>query len=1095
MLLFRPNTVGRRVLRSVALAAALSAPALAHAQTGTITGRVTASAGGAPLVESRVYIIGTNTVSSTGADGRYTLRASPGSHDVRVIRVGYSEQKRTVTVTAGGTTTLDFALNASVVKLSEVVTTATGETQRRVELGNSVQTLGNIAQHVEQRPVTNLADLMVGKAPGVQVLGGNMTGSAPVVRIRGIKSLSLSSDPIYIIDGIRMNSSTAGINTGGTQASLLNVINPEEIADIEIVKGPSAATLYGTDAANGVIVITTKRGVAGPARWTAHAGYGNVEDRNNYPKTYAIFGHSVSSTGVVGGIARCTLVTVSAGTCAPDSTTSYDIFHDQGITPLATGQTKQLGLQAAGGSDIVRYFVSGDYEGERGPLELPAFSQRFLDSTGNALRESWIHPENFSRKSFRGNLNSALNPKLDLAFNSGFTRTSQQLPPVDNNSFGFLYNALNNPGFKPTVACQTNKVSCLGYSNVGRLGEELGGYGFYTPGNTFQRLNSLAVDRFISSGNGQWRPLTWLNADATLGLDIAARDVVAQCRFNECPNSGTTRQGFILDARTTDHNYSAKGSLTGTWQARENLNLRTTLGTDYVNLQTEFASAEGDNLPPGAQTAGAGAQQFAGSQFTRANKTLGYYAQEQLALNDRLFVTLAARRDQNSAFGTQFQNVIYPKASVSYIVSEEPFFPRYNFLNQLRLRASYGASGVQPGSTTALQTYGASSANLGATGVAALGTDTPGLLAAALGNPDLKPERSAERELGFDTRMFDSRVNFEFTYYNNLTKDALVNQPIAASSGASSTGLTTAPTVTRNLGSVRNSGIEATLTTTVLDTRNFGWDFTVGGSHNTNKIESLGFQSCTVNTTDCLTGQKPNPTIGTGANRDSLGMDIRGIYARPYTYNDANGDGIITANEVVVDPNVSYFGSAIPRDLVTIQNGFDLFQKKLHLSVLFDYKGGFSLFNNSTQFFCLNTNTCYDETHAAAGSSFTGLTQNGTTSLDDQARLVAMRYANPNTPANQRFTTTSGYQENGQFWRLREVGATVTVPQSVASAMQARDASLTFSGRNLHVWTKYKGTDPESNYNSTQDATGNVQTDFATLAPPTYFTLRLNLHY
>jgi TonB-linked SusC/RagA family outer membrane protein len=1089
MRLFRPNTVGRRVPRLLAALVAVCAPALASAQqSGTITGRVSAAVGGAPLVESRVFVVGTNTVASTNQEGRYTLRVSPGAHDIRVIRVGYSEQKRNVTVAAGGTTTLDFALNASVVKLTEVVTTATGETQRKVELGNSVQTLGNIAQNVEQRPVTNLADLMVAKAPGVQVLGGNMTGSAPVVRIRGIKSLSLSSEPIYVIDGVRMNSSVVGINTGGTQASLLNVINPEEIADIEIVKGPSAATLYGTDAANGVIVITTKKGTAGPARWTAHAGYGTVEDRNDYPKTYAVFGKNTS-----GALTRCTLVSVSAGTCIPDSTTSYDILRDEGITPFVTGNTKQLGLQASGGSEIVKYFISGDYEGERGPLEMPAFSQRFLDSTGNAMREQWLHPENFSRKSFRGNLNSALNPKLDVAFNSGYTRTSQQLPPVDNNSFGFLYNALNNPGFKPTVACQAAPSTCLGYSNKGALGEELGGYGFYTPGNTFQRVNSLAVDRFISSVNGQYRPMTWLNADATLGLDLAARDVVAMCRFNECPNSGTTRQGFVFDARTTDHNYSAKGSLTGTWNARENLNFRTTFGTDYVNTQTEFASAEGDNLPPGAQTAGAGAVQFASTQFTRANKTLGYYAQEQVALNDRLFVTLAARRDQNSAFGTKFQNVTYPKASVSYILSEEPFFPRLSFLNQLRLRASYGASGVQPGSTTALQTYSANSTNLGATGVAALGTDQPGLLAAALGNPELRPERSTEREMGFDTRLWDSRINFEFTYYNNLTKDALVSQPIASSSGASSTGLNTAPSVTRNLGSVRNSGLEASLTTTLLDTRNFGWDMTIGGSHNTNKIESLGLQSCTVGSTGCdANGFKSNPTIGTGANRDSLGMPIRGIYARPYTFNDANNDGIITATEVVVDSLVTYLGSSVPRDLVTIQNGFDLFQKKLHLNVLFDYKGGFSLFNNTTQFFCLNTNTCYDETHAAPGSPYTVLTQNGTTSLEDQARLVAMRFVNSSFPAGdpRRVTTTAGYWENGQFWRLREIGATLTIPQSVSNALQARDASITFSGRNLHVWTKYKGTDPESNY-----STDNVQTDFATLSPPTYFSFRLNLHY
>ncbi len=1056
---------GARPRLALAVLLVLLAPALAHAQQGTITGRVTAAGSAEPVPDARVYVIGTNAVTATNADGRFILRSASGPVEVRVLRIGYQEQKRPVLVPAGGSVTADFSLAMSLVTLTEVVTTATGQ-QRRVELGNQVTTLGDIGARVEQAPVKNLQDLLTAKAPGVTVLPGNMTGSAPNVRIRGIKSLSLSSEPIYVIDGIRMNSTDVNISTGGTRPSLLNVLNPEEIADIEIVKGPSAATLYGTDAANGVIVITTKKGTSGPARWTVHAGTGLVQDRNDYPTQYAVFGHAPATPATP---LRCVLVTIAAGTCIADSTTSFNLLADPELSPFTDGHTRQLGVQVSGGTETVRYFVTGDYEGEVGPIEMPGFSQRFLDSTGNAMREEWLHPENFSRKSARANLNAAVNPKLDLSFNSGYTRTAQQLPPVDNNSASFMYNAFNNPGFRPTIACRANPASCLGYRNTGALGEELGGYGLYTPGNLFQRINTLSVDRFISSGTAAWRPLEWLQTDATVGLDLAHRDNVAMCRFNECQNAGTTRQGFVFNSKTIDRNMSAKASGTGTWQPKPSLNFRTTLGADYVNQQSEFSSAEGDNLPPGAQSAGAGATQFAGSQFARANKTLGYYAQEQLALRDLLFVTLAARTDQNSAFGTEFQRVVYPKASISYIISDEEFFPKQGWLDQFRLRAAYGASGVQPGSTTALRTYAASSANLLPNAVSTTGIDTPGLLAAALGNPDLKPERSTERELGFESRMFDSRLNVEATYYNNVTKDALISQPIAASSGASSTALNTAPSVTRNLGSVRNTGIEATLNAAIVDRPDFGWDITVGGSHNTNKIESLGDQPCTVNTTDCLTGFKPNPTIGTGANRDSVGLPIRGVFARTYTYDDANLNGIIEPSEVVVDPNFSFMGYAVPRDILTIQNGFDLLRKSLRINVALDYKGGFSLLNDTVRFYCLNTNTCSDATLPS-------------TPLEDQARLVAMRYKTP--------STTAGYWENGQFWRLREVGATYTMPQAVASGLRARDVSLTLAARNLKVWTAYKGTDPESNY-----STDNVQTDFSTLAPRTYFTARLNLHF
>jgi len=156
-----------------------------------------------------------------------------------------------VTVTSDATAALDFSLAQSIIKLTEIVTTATGE-QRRIELGHSVQTLDDIAQKVEQAAIKDIADLMVAKAPGVIVLPGSMSGAASNIKIRGIKSLSLSSDPIFVIDGIRMNSSPVSMSSGGTQASLLSSLNPEDISDIEIVKGPSAATLYGTDAANGV---------------------------------------------------------------------------------------------------------------------------------------------------------------------------------------------------------------------------------------------------------------------------------------------------------------------------------------------------------------------------------------------------------------------------------------------------------------------------------------------------------------------------------------------------------------------------------------------------------------------------------------------------------------------------------------------------------------------------------------------------------------------------------------------------------------------------------------------------------------------------
>ena len=223
-----PRTRGWRLLAAnvAALFCLVAlAPAL-HAQ-GTVTGRVTAAGTTEPLADSRVMLVGTSIAATTTADGHYTLTRVPaGQASVRVIRVGYQEQKQPVTVVAGQTTTLDFTMTRAVVQLEQIVTTATGA-QRRVELGNAVSTLGNVSEKVATTATSSIGQLMVGKSPGVVVLPGAMTGSAPIVRIRGIGSLAtagsgISNDPIYVIDGVRMNTSTLGLGTGGTQGSLLN---------------------------------------------------------------------------------------------------------------------------------------------------------------------------------------------------------------------------------------------------------------------------------------------------------------------------------------------------------------------------------------------------------------------------------------------------------------------------------------------------------------------------------------------------------------------------------------------------------------------------------------------------------------------------------------------------------------------------------------------------------------------------------------------------------------------------------------------------------------------------------------------------------
>ena len=1027
----------RAVLGILAVAAALlGVRSRAEAQQATVSGQVTAAESDTPLADVRVIVLGTSTFTVTNAQGRYTLRGvSAGSYVVRTLRVGYVEQKRPITVAAGATATLDFKMERTIIQLQQVLTTATGE-QRRVEIGNSVSTI-DVAKTIEDSPVKNMGDLLVAKAPGVQVLPGNMTSGGSRVRIRGTSSLSLTNDPIYIIDGIRMtsNSASTGIGVGGTSPSRVNDINPEEIENIEVVKGPSAATLYGTDAANGVILITTRKGRAGAPRWQVYAENGVIQDRSKYPTMYAILGHAPATPSVT---RRCFLREIGDGTCIKDSESSVNVYEDKELTPIKDGWRWQGGTQLSGGNDAVRYFVSGEYESETGPLGLPNVDRQRFEANKSPIYSYMDRPNTMIKGSFRANLNAAISPTLDLGVTSNFIKLDQRLPQVDNNVNSFWYNGMTGPGFREAGP---------GYSGVGSLGQKLHGYNLFTPGDIFQQLTTQGIHRFINSGNANWRPLSWMQNRADFGVDMSDRVDLNLCRFSQCSDFGTNRLGFSGDARADIRNVTASLGSTATYQFKTWLNFKTTAGVQYNNFKQANSIAFGSTLPPGAQTPSQGTIPSIGSGTT-LQKTLGVFVEEQAALNDRLFITAAMRTDQNSAFGTNFQRVYYPKGALSWILSDEGFFPKIGWLDQFRFRAAIGSSGVQPGPNDALRIFAVSNTNI-------LGADVGGLRSSALGNSDLKPERSTEIETGIETRMFNERVSFEFTYYNKKSQDALINQIIAPSAGSNQTQ------ILRNLGSVRNWGYESLINAQVLNARAVSWDLTLSGSHNSNELITLGKDAA---------GKAIPPIIGTTIQQRE-GYPINGYWQRGYTWSDANKDGFIGTSEVKVADSATFRGYSQPRLELSIINGVDLFNRRVRLTALVDHKSGYRVLNNEQAFLCGQAVSCKGISDPNA-------------ELWDQARAVAQRFVAGNR-------TQDGYIEDPSFWRLREVSASLNFSDNVARTIfRAKGASLSAAIRNLKTWSDWTGVDPEQNYSQ-----GDTQLTLLTAGAPSYFTFRVNLRY
>lgn len=1036
----------RVALLGLVLASQILAPPGARAQQsggGGLTVTVTEAANRRPIEAARVFFVGTNYGGATTAEGKVTIRGVPaGTYTVRILRIGFLEQTKPITIAPGRTATLEVALNVAAVSLAAVVTTATGE-QRRIEIGNATADI-QAAKVLQAAPVANLNDVLNARAPGVTVTSGAQTGTGARIRVRGMNSVSLSNEPIWIIDGIRMTSDRSSFstvtgngasgNTGGSNASRVGDLNPDDIENIEVVKGPSAATLYGTDAANGVILVTTKRGRTGAARWTISGESGVLKDRNYYQPAYTTWGKRPGDT--VSSRGFCNLQRIGTGECMADSTSSLNIFSRPDLTPLGTGNRQKMGVQVSGGSDVLRYFLGVENEQEVGVLSLPKFERQRIDSAGLPLRSWTSRPNAMARKSLRMNLNSSITPKLDVALTSNFINVAQRFSLESNSTAGLGSQVFGGPGTTEN-------------GTVSSVGTPLMGYRAWTPAYSWAEKSGQSVNRFIWSMRADWRPLGWLANRFTVGNDWTGRvDENLLYRGEGPPLTATTRLGSRGINSVNIRNFSVDAASTAQYTYRKDFALKTTLGVQYIDYRLQGAQTGSTQLAPGSQSVGSGTALVVG-EGTTLQKTFGTFIEQAIAFKDRLFLTAAVRSDQNSAFGTDFQSIVYPKASMSYLISQESWWRAPAFVDAVRLRYAYGQSGVQPGPNDALRFYTASTTNIA-------GADQPTVTQAALGNPNLKPERSAEHETGFEVQLFNQRLSVDFTYYSKLTKDALISAILPPSYGSVVSQL-------RNLGAVKNAGVEVSVNAQLLDKPAFGWDVTLSGSANANKVVSLG---------------DTPPQIGT-TSRTVAGYPISGLWARPIVgWKDKNGDGLLTywadttKNEVFVGDSVIFRGYATPPYQVTLANGFDFLSKKLRFNTMFDYRGGNRWYNNTERIRCTRPN-CSGRMNQRA-------------KFVDQATNIA---------ANEhKARTLDGYFQPGAFVRLREASLQYTFAPALARRVaRASSLSVVVSGRNLKLWTNYRGTDPESGFNTTEGT--EAPNEFQTIGPPSLFVFRFNLGY
>ena len=1005
-------------------------------RVGVIRGRVIDRETNQPVAAAQVSIVGTTLGSLADNNGVFTIRGVPaGTVTVRVSRIGYRFSTQSVTVVDGGEAVVDFSVDRAVVQLDQVVTTATGDQSRR-ELGHVVATV-NADSILKTAPITNVTEVLQARTAGVQIIEGQgVIGGSPNIRIRGTSSLSLSNEPLIVVDGIRFSNEAEG--AGGSNANISGVkinrfgsLDPEEIESVDIIKGPSAAALYGTAAANGVIIVKTKRGRSGAARWNTFIEGGMAQEPGGFPTNYRSWGRARNTvTGVISATPiQCTITNAALGSCVVDSLTSFNPWTADETHPFANGPMAKAGVQVTGGTDAVKYFISVDQDREQGPYQMPQYEIDRITAIRLAPpREEQINPNRLRQTSMRGSFTFPLGSTATLDFSTGYT-DRDLFTPFDGTFFAGLSNQLfSAPGFKTSTNGTSREYV----------------------GDIFSVQQRTTLERFTTSGAFNWTPQSWLQLTAEGGVDNAnAHNMEYQYPgegllnggWGPNPDPADQNNSGIDEFRVNSLNYTGTLRAAATRQLTSSLGSVTTIGGQYFRTGRYELYGSGYGLGVGAVTLSAAKQRQA-TTLTSENATYGYFVQEQLNYLDKLYVTGSARTDLNSAFGRSAGSTIYPAAQLSYVMSQESWFPHPVGLSLFRLRASMGKAGLQPGTTAALPFLSP------LTYPSADGTESPGLTIQSVGNPVLKPEVTTEYEGGFDAGFLDGRLNFEFTAFNKTSKDQLFQRTLAPSVGLGGSQWI-------NIAQVRNAGQELTIDAQLLDGAAVSWGVRLNGSHLANKLIDVG----------------PIPlATGQGA-RNVVGYPLFGLWDRPYTYDDANGDGVIVPSEITLAAADEYKGSTIPLYEAGLSNSLGFFNNRVNLNALIDYRGKF--WNSYT----IGVNRCATARNCEAvnvpGSS-----------LDDQAAAVAAASAS-------LLRTRWGIFAPNDFIKLREISVSASLPESFVNRyIRGNSAQIVLAGRNLAtLWTKYPGIDPEANRST------NGNDDLGTPPALRTFSVRLNLGF
>jgi len=996
-----------------------------------ISGTVTDSAG-RPVPLLSVQIRSTKTGTTTRNNGTYSLTANlkPGNYTLQVSGVGYKATEKSFTVAAAGDYTVDVQIEGSVSKLDEVVVTGTSEGTTRRQLGSYISTVK--ADELTKGSTGNVLAALQGKTAGAQISqnSGDPAGGISV-RLRGISSIAGSTEPLYIIDGVIIDNSTnpvtnadpsyAGSNFVGTvgQNRLVD-INPNDIERIEVLNGAAAAAIYGSRANAGVVQIFTKRGSAGAPQVSFSTSF-NVNqlrkklDVNRAPTK---FGGSPDTQ-------TQTILTPSLTNTTPVQRYDYQDFIFR--TGIGTDNT----VSVSGGKDKTKYYTSASY----------LYNQGIVKNT------------DFNRLSLRLNLDQVLTKwaTFNVSMNYIYDKTNEK---PDGNTFFSPMNSVTIIGNYYDIQQRD------GLGNLKAVGER----GRVNPASVIDDFKQQQQTSRIIAGAGlKLNPINNLSIDYHVGIDNYAQDGttfippyaynVSTAFYGGGPSLDPTQNGYASAGNNNSFLINHDLNATYNWRISNDFTSITQVGYSLQYQKMHYSLQQGRGLPPFVQTVSGASTLMPGSDQRTEISISGEFIQQNFKYKNQLFLTGALRLDGSSVFGKDQRNQLYPKLSGSYVVSGTDFWHGMGvskWWDLFKLRAAYGESGNLTGIPAygRFNTYNAS---------AFLGTSSF-QSSTSFVNPNVKPERQKELEIGTDLSFFDSRVGITFNYYKKRVDDLLISRLIAPTNGYSS--------LLDNIGSLQNNGYEVVLNLVPVRTKNFTWDLTAIYNHNQNKALNIGQSLILYNTN----GGAPVAIIG----GQPIGVFYGTFFATtPDGSQLKNASGIPTIESGKQNSPLSYtpqrdpvtglptgtalqkiIGNPNPTYTATLTNDFTYGRWGLHIQL--DAVHGVNVFN-------------------ADFRTRQGVDNGKVAEQEDEGKLPRGYIAGIYAIQQWRI-------DDGNYIKLREVA----LSYSMGRIKGFHDLSFILGGRNLISWDNYKGYDPEVNAGGQSTILRGI--DFGAVPIPKTFT-------